>query len=56
MEVNKQKIDELIEELKACAVDIFGLEDLKERMYAGEKLRIKFGADPSRPDLHKWIK
>lgn len=52
MEVNKQKIDEFIEELKACAVDIFGLEDLKERMYAGEKLRIKFGADPSRPDLH----
>lgn len=52
MVVDKKKIDEFIDDLKSRAVDIFGLEELRERMYNGEKLTIKFGADPSRPDLH----
>ena len=28
------------------------LEGLEEKLNSGKKLRIKFGADPSRPDLH----
>lgn len=52
MKVDKKKIDEFIDELQRTAVDIYGLDDLKERMYNGETLTIKFGADPSRPDLH----
>lgn len=43
---------DIIEELKSKAVDIFGLERLEEELKAGNKLTIKFGADPSRPDLH----
>ena len=52
MMVDKKKIDEFLNDLKSCAVDIFGFEELKERLYNGDKLTIKFGADPSRPDLH----
>ncbi len=34
------------------AVDIFSAESLEERLCCGRPLKIKFGADPSRPDLH----
>ncbi|MCK5849178.1 MAG: tyrosine--tRNA ligase [Caldisericia bacterium] len=33
-------------------VDFIGEEDLLKRTESGEKLRIKYGADPSAPDLH----
>ena len=31
---------------------MFSEEGLRSRLFSGNKLRIKFGADPSRPDLH----
>ncbi|HBL84072.1 MAG: tyrosine--tRNA ligase [Clostridiales bacterium GWF2_38_85] len=34
------------------AVSIFSEEGFKEKLNSGKKLRIKMGADPSRPDLH----
>ncbi|GHV16437.1 tyrosine--tRNA ligase [Spirochaetia bacterium] len=34
------------------AVDVFSLEGLQKRLAGGKPLKIKFGADPSRPDLH----
>ncbi|MDA3886092.1 MAG: tyrosine--tRNA ligase [Candidatus Delongbacteria bacterium] len=34
------------------AVQIFSKEGLIERLNSGKKLKIKLGADPSRPDLH----
>ena len=34
------------------AVQIFNEEDLEKKINSGKKLTIKFGADPSRPDLH----
>jgi tyrosyl-tRNA synthetase len=34
------------------AVQIFTKEGLLERLNSGKKLKIKLGADPSRPDLH----
>lgn len=34
------------------AVQIFSREGLAERLNSGKKLKIKLGADPSRPDLH----
>lgn len=43
---------ELIELIKRKAVNIFSVEGLEEKLNSGKKLRIKFGADPSRPDLH----
>ena len=42
----------LFEIIKRSAVDIFSEESLKKRLADGRVLRIKFGADPSRPDLH----
>lgn len=41
-----------LEIIKRKAVQIFNEEDLERKMNNGSKLTIKFGADPSRPDLH----
>ena len=38
--------------IKRKAVQIFNEEDLEKKIKSGKKLIIKFGADPSRPDLH----
>ena len=38
--------------IKRKAVQIFNEEDLDKKIKSGKKLIIKFGADPSRPDLH----
>lgn len=49
---DKKEINEFIESLKQKSVDIFGLEELEEGLRSGKTLTIKFGCDPSRPDLH----
>ena len=41
-----------LEIIKRKAVQIFSVEDLGDKIKSGKKLKIKFGADPSRPDLH----
>lgn len=38
--------------IKRKAVQIFSEEDLDRKLNSGKKLTIKYGADPSRPDLH----
>lgn len=38
--------------IKRKAVQIFSEEDLDRKLNSGKKLIIKYGADPSRPDLH----
>lgn len=43
---------EELEIIKRKTVQIFSEEDLDKKISSGRKLRIKFGADPSRPDLH----
>ena len=43
---------EVFEILKRDSLQIFSEEGLKERLLSGKKLKIKLGADPSRPDLH----
>ena len=42
----------LMETLEQSAVDIFAREGLRQKLAEGRQLRVKFGADPSRPDLH----
>jgi len=42
----------LFDIVKRSAVDIFSEEGLKKRLTSGKSLKIKLGADPSRPDLH----
>ena len=44
-------VDEL-EVIKRKAVQIFSEEEFDKKLNSGRKLIIKFGADPSRPDLH----
>ena len=41
-----------IEIIKRKAVQIFSEEEFDKKIKSGKKLTIKFGADPSRPDLH----
>lgn len=43
---------ELIEIIKRKAVNIYSVEGLEEKLNSGKTLKVKFGADPSRPDLH----
>lgn len=43
---------EKIDIIKRKAVQIFSEEDLDKKLKSGKQLTIKFGADPSRPDLH----
>lgn len=45
-------VEKLMELLDRDAVDIFSRDGLKERLLSGKRLKIKLGADPSRPDLH----
>ena len=47
--MNNQK---LLKTIKRTAIDIFSEEGLQSRLASGKALKIKFGADPSRPDLH----
>jgi tyrosyl-tRNA synthetase len=49
-------ISEQLELLKRGAVDIYSVDDLKERLaqaaQAGRPLRVKLGLDPTSPDIH----
>lgn len=47
-----QKIDNFLESLKKKAVSVYSYEGLEKKLKSGKKLVIKFGCDPSRPDLH----
>ena len=42
----------LFDTIRRGAVDIFSEDGLKKRLAEDKPLKIKFGADPSRPDLH----
>jgi tyrosyl-tRNA synthetase len=42
----------LWEAVRARAVEIHVADHLKERLERGEKIRVKFGMDPTAPDLH----
>ena len=44
--------EEIVASIKERAVNIFSEEGLLKRLKSGKQLRIKLGADPSRPDLH----
>ena len=43
---------ELFDIVRHNAVDIFSEDGLRKRFASGKALKIKLGADPSRPDLH----
>lgn len=45
----EKKIDEL---LSRGVAEVIGRNHLRERLLSGEKLRIKFGVDPTSPNLH----
>lgn len=49
-------IDQQLELLGANAVDLFSADELRRKLITaekeGRKLRIKYGADPSAPDIH----
>jgi tyrosyl-tRNA synthetase len=49
MKLSNEQINRL---LTRSVVGIVGQEDLKKKLSAGKKLRIKFGVDVARPDIH----
>ena len=44
--------EELLKDITRGSVDVISREDLSKKLASGKKLRVKFGADPSSPDLH----
>jgi len=47
-----KNIDEIIAHLKSGTVQVVPEEDLKKKLQKNKPLHIKFGADPTAPDLH----
>lgn len=52
LEVFQMTNTELIELLKRDASEICSIEGIEKKLEKGTSLKIKLGADPSRPDLH----
>ena len=50
--MKKTEIDAQIEVITRGADEVIGLDDIRKRLESGKKLRVKFGADPTAPDLH----
>ncbi len=44
--------EEVLKILMRDAISIYSIDSLRDKLNTKEKLRIKLGADPSRPDLH----
>ena len=44
-------IDEQLAQMRRGVVDLFSVAELTEKLKSGRPLRVKFGADPSAPDL-----
>ncbi len=45
-------VNEQLDLLKRGAVDLISEDDLREKLKSDKQLRVKLGADPTRPDLH----
>ena len=45
-------LDDQLGLLRRGAVDLISEEDLRRKLESGRQLRVKLGADPTRPDLH----
>ena len=45
-------VKEVYDNIMRDAVSVYSAEGLLKKLESGKKLRIKMGADPSRPDLH----
>ncbi|WP_027481077.1 tyrosine--tRNA ligase [Deinococcus pimensis] len=45
-------VEEQLSILRRGAVDLISEDDLREKLTSGRQLRVKLGADPTRPDLH----
>ncbi|OGI32670.1 MAG: tyrosine--tRNA ligase [Candidatus Moranbacteria bacterium RIFOXYC1_FULL_44_13] len=50
MKSNKEKIKKLLSE--GGVAEIIGRNELEKKLNSGKKMIVKFGADPTRPDLH----
>ncbi|NLB35418.1 MAG: tyrosine--tRNA ligase [Elusimicrobia bacterium] len=48
----KKNIEEQLNIIARGSEEFIGKEELKAKLSAGKKLRVKFGADPTAPDLH----
>jgi tyrosyl-tRNA synthetase (EC 6.1.1.1) len=49
------RLEDHLRVIKFNTVDLLPEEELVEKLKTGRPLRIKYGADPSRPDLHLVI-
>ena len=53
MDSEKQKIEKKVDEILSRGVaEAIDREHLKTQLLSGEKLRVKFGIDPTSPNIH----
>jgi len=52
MRTSELSVDEQLDILKRGAVNLISEDDLRVKLESGRQLRVKLGADPTRPDLH----
>ena len=45
-------VEQVYDRLMRDSISVFSKEGLLQKLESGRKLRVKLGADPSRPDLH----
>jgi tyrosyl-tRNA synthetase len=51
--MNKRELEQKIDEILGRGVaEVIDKENLRKKMLSGEKLRVKFGVDPTSPNLH----
>jgi tyrosyl-tRNA synthetase len=50
--LKEEEMNDIFEKIKRGTNEIISIEELKKKIFSGKKLRIKFGVDPTAPDLH----
>lgn len=49
---NLEQLDSILALIEKGAEEVIGMEELKEKLKHGRKLKVKLGLDPSAPDIH----
>jgi tyrosyl-tRNA synthetase len=49
---NLEQYDSILALIEKGAEEVIGMEELKEKLKHGKKLKVKLGLDPSAPDIH----
>ena len=52
IETSQERINRIIDSFARTTEEIFSLDELREKLFSGRQLKMKFGVDVTAPDLH----